>query len=642
MKSKKIYTLLFILSCSLSLSAQSVYPGQHKGKITQPLPVEIKAYSFDLKDVKLLDSPFKRNMERGSQWIMSFDVERLLKSFRVSAGMMAPEKALGGWEALDHEIRGHTTGHILSALACLYATTGDMRYKIKADSLVNGLAEVQDVLLRNGLDGYISAFPEEFINRNIAGQNVWAPWYVLHKIYSGLTDQYLYADNQQAWDIVLKAATWAYRKLSPLSETQRAVMLQNEFGGVNDAFYNLYSITGNPEHKKLGDFFYHNAVIDPLAEGQDVLQGKHVNTYIPKVIGQARHYELSADKRSKQIADFFLNTVIDHQTYCTGSNSAGEHFIPSDSISKHLTGNTQETCITYNMLKLTRHLFCWDALPKYADYYERALYNHILGQQDPETGMVCYYLPLLPGAYKVYSTHEHSFWCCVGTGFENHAKYGEAVYYHNGNALYVNLFIPSELTWEEKGVKVRQETNFPEDGRVALTIRTDNPAKLSLNLRYPEWTKNVSVRVNGKKAAVKQIPSSYIVVDRVWKDGDKVEIDYPMYLHIAEANDNPDKIAVMYGPLVLAGAMGTEGVPALDPHADHDTAEHEISGYFYDYHVPATMKTGLKINKENPAQDIAPSETEKLVFIAADDNVRLEPIYKIHRQRYVVYWDLIK
>jgi DUF1680 family protein len=638
--------LLIALSCCVLSNAQSVYPGQHKVKIKHPPEGEVKAYAFDLKDIRLLNSPFRDNMQRESKWILSLDVNRLLHSFCTSAGVYAgmeggysTVKKLGGWESLDCELRGHTTGHIMSGLAYLYASTGDEVYKIKSDSIVTGLAEVQNVLLENRHNGYLSAYPEHLINRNIAGQRVWAPWYTLHKIYSGLIDQYLYCDNTQALDIIIKTAQWAYDKLSLLTEEQRRLMIRNEFGGVNEAFYNLYAITGNPDHKKLAKFFYHNDVIDPLAVGKADLSFKHANTFIPKVIAEARNYELFSDNRSKDIVRFFWQIVIDHQTYCTGGNSHKEKFIHPDKISENLTGYTQETCNTYNMLKLTRHLFCWDADPKYADYYERALYNHILGQQDPNTGMVAYFLPLLPGAYKVYSTPESSFWCCVGTGFENHAKYGEAIYYHTGDALYVNLFIPSELSWEEKGVKVRQETHFPEDGKVTLTILTDTPVRMPINLRYPVWAKSVEVKVNGKKIGVKQKPSSYVVVDKTWKNGDKIEMNYPMSLYVMEANDNPDKFAIMYGPLVLAGAMGTEGMtvpaPFSNPHLHNDY-------YTYDYCAPVNLTIGLKLDKKKLPQYIKPSEAGKLMFNVVNENVRLEPIYKIHHQRYVVYWDLNK
>jgi len=641
-----LFCLILFLFLAQGSWGQSVYPGQHTGKIELPLQGEIKAYAFDLKDIRLLDSPFRQNMERESRWILSLDVDRLLHSFRTSAGVFAgleggynAVKKLGGWESLDCELRGHTTGHIMSGLSYLYASTGEEIYKLKSDSLIDGLAEVQDVLLQNGQNGYLSAYPENLINRNIAGQRVWAPWYTLHKIYSGLIDQYLYCDNTKALEIVTRTARWAYDKLSPLTEEQRKLMIRNEFGGVNESFYNLYSITGNPEHKELAEFFYHAEVIDPLVEKENDLYFKHANTFIPKVIAEARNYELAGCERSKDVATFFWQIVIDHQTYCTGGNSHKEKFIHTDKISENLTGYTQETCNTNNMLKLTRHLFCWSADPKYADYYERALYNHILGQQDPESGMVAYFLPLLPGAHKVYSTPENSFWCCVGTGFENHAKYGEAIYYHSDNNLYVNLFIPSELTWKEKGVKLIQETKFPEDEKVYFTIETEQPQAMALNLRYPSWSKNVEVKVNGKKVGVKQKPSGYIVLNRTWQNGDKVEVTYPMSLQITEANDNPDVFAVTYGPLVLAGAMGTEGMKAPAPFSD--PALHN-DYYTYDYQVPQGLQTGLKLSKKSLAQYIKSSEEAPLSFYTVTEDIRLEPIYKIHRQRYVVYWNLLK
>jgi len=638
---KKIL-LLLLVTASLC-RAQSVYPGLHGSRITQPLKGEVKAYGFDLKDVKLLDSPFRQNMERTSKWILSIDVNRLLHSFRNNAGVAAGREGgymtvskLGGWESLDCELRGHTTGHILSALAYLYASTGEEKYKIKADSLVQGLGEVQEALFQLGQNGFISAYSENLINRNIAGKSVWAPWYTLHKIYAGLIDQYLFTGNPGALDIMKGAAHWAYQKLKPLSEDQRRLMLRNEFGGTNEAFYNLYSITGDPKHQELAVFFYHNDVIDPLAEQKDEFYFKHANTFIPKVIGEARNYELNASQRSRGIAQYFWNAVNNHQTFCTGGNSHKEKFIYTDKLSENLTGYTQETCNTNNMLKLTRHLFTWEALPAYADFYERALYNHILGQQDPETGMVAYFLPLLPGAHKLYSTPDRSFWCCVGTGFENHSKYGEAIYYHDGNGLYVNLFIPSELTWSEKGLKVRQETRFPEDENVKLTISTTaKSVKAPVYLRYPYWASNVEVRVNGRPVKINQVPSSYITLDRSWANGDVIEIRYPMSLHLSETNDNKDVAAVMYGPLVLAGAMGTEGITSVfsDPEEYNDY-------YTFDYRVPAGLARQITLGDRKLNARILPVEGKKLTFRTVEEGITLKPIHQVHRERYVVYWNL--
>ena len=385
----------------------------------------------------------------------------------------------------------------------------------------------------------------------------------------------------------------------------------------------------------MAKFFYHNEMIEPLADDKDELAGKHANTFIPKLIAEARNYELNNDGKSKKEVLNFWNNVVNSHSFVTGSNSDKEKFFDHNHLSEHLTGYTGETCNTYNLLKLTRHMFCWDANPRYADYYERALYNHILGQQDPETGMVAYFLPMLSGAHKVYSTKENSFWCCVGSGFESHAKYGEAIYYHHDNGIYVNLFIPSELTWKEKGVKLTQETLFPEKESTMLTLHTQNKVKMNLYLRYPSWTKNVVVKVNEKKLKVKQVPGSYIILNREWKDGDRIEITYPMKLRTETTPDNDKKVAILYGPLVLAGEMGTENFIKSAPYSNPNLYN---DYYTYNYNIPSSLKTTLSIDKNNIEKDIKRIDG-RLIFKAAKENIILEPLYNVHRQRYVVYWD---
>jgi DUF1680 family protein len=639
---KKIFIALLVVIHSVIINAQSHYPGQHAGKFAMEDKLVPKLYSFDLQDVKLLDSRFKENMEREQQWLKSIPVKSLLHSFRTNAGVYSAGeggymvmKRLGGWESLDCDIRGHTTGHILSGLALMYASTHDELYKVKADSIVKGLAEVQQAL---GPDGYLSAFPEELINRNIAGKSVWVPWYTLHKIYSGLIDQYLYCDNKQALEIVTKMGDWAYNKLKPATAEQRTRMLRVEFGGINESFYNLYAITGKPEYKWLGEFFYHKEVLDPLEQGKDNLDKKHANTFIPKILGLIRSYELEGSSTGATIAPFFWKTVVAHHTYCTGSNSDKEHFFKPDSISKHLTGLTGESCNVYNMLKLTRHLFSHSGDIKYADYYERALFNHILGQQDPATGMISYFLPMLSGAHKVYSTPDSSFWCCVGSGFENQAKYGEAIYCHSKNDLYVNLFIPSELNWKEKGVVIKQETIFPENGISQLTIESARGVKTSLHIRYPSWATNGAiVKVNGKKVSVAQKPGSYIVLNRVWKDGDKIEINFPIPLRIIPTNDDPDKAAIAYGPIILAAPMGTEAMTSPAPYSNPQLYN---DYYTYQYNVPSGINTFLQLDKSKLNEAIKSVAGEKLVFKTTKEGITLRPLYDIHRERYVVYWDL--
>lgn len=636
-----LFMNVMVLLVVLKVPAQSHYPGQHAGKFILKDKLEPKLYSFDLQDVKLQDSRFKQNMEREQQWLMSIGVNRLLHSFRTNAGVFSANEGgydaglkLAGWESLDCELRGHTTGHILSGLALMYASTGNEKYKLRGDSIVAGLAEVQQALKQ---DGYLSAYPQGLIDRNIAGKSVWAPWYTLHKIYSGFIDQYLYCDNKQALDVVSKMAVWAYNKLKPLSAEQRTIMLRNEFGGINESFYNLYAITGDIKCKWLGDFFYHNETLDPLKDGKDILDKKHANTYIPKLIGLSREYEIEGRGDGDSIASFFWKTVTDHHSFVTGSNSDREHFFKPDDIADHLSGYTGESCNVYNMLKLTRHLFMHSGDIKYADYYEKALFNHILGQQDPATGMVAYFLPMLAGAHKVYSTPDSSFWCCVGSGFENQAKYGEAIYYHDNNGLYVNLFIPSQLNWKEKNISVVQETAFPENGTIRLTINTTSGIAMPLNIRYPTWaTSGATVTVNGKKVTIKNAPGSYIVISRTWKNGDKVEVNFRMQLRTVATNDNPNKVAILYGPIVLAGTMGTE---AFNDKAPYSNPLLHNDYYTFDYQVPSNIISSLQMDPKHINDFIKPAG-EKLTFKTVKEGITLRPLYDVHGERYVVYWDI--
>ncbi len=635
---KKVLVAFAVSVLSAGMSAQSVYPGQHHGKMKIETVAPVSVASFDLKDVRLLPSRFRDNMLRDSAWMVSLDVNRLLHSFRTNAGVFAGReggymtvKKLGGWESLDCELRGHTTGHLLSAFGLMYAATGSEIFKLKGDSLVNGLEEVQKALK----GGYLSAYPEELIHRNMQGKGVWAPWYTLHKLFSGLIDQYLYADNRTALEVVTRMGDWAYNKLKPLSEETRRLMIRNEFGGVNESFYNLYAITGEERYQWLAEYFYHNDVIDPLKEQRDDLGTKHTNTFIPKVLAEARHYELTQNETSRKLSEYFWHAMIDHHTYAPGCSSDKEHFFDPKKFSQHLTGYTGETCCTYNMLKLSRHLFCWTGDSSIADYYERALYNHILGQQDPETGMVAYFLPLLSGSHKLYSTKENSFWCCVGSGFENHAKYGEAIYYHNDQGIYVNLFIPSQVNWREKGLTLSQETNFPANETTQLSIRADKPVRTTVYLRHPSWSQNVKVLVNGKRVSIQQKPGTYIAITREWKDGDRIAATYPMRIQLEATPDNPQKAALLYGPLVLAGERGTEGMQASAPFSNPALYN---DYYTYNYQVPASLSTSLKIDMKHPERALK-RVGEELLFTTGQGDV-IRPLYDLHRQRYVVYWDL--
>jgi uncharacterized protein len=633
MNPAKIF-LPIALYCLTSTTVLSQYVGQSLSKQKVKPQIQVKAYSFDLQDVKLLDSRFKENMERDGKWLLRIDNNRLLHSWRVNAGLGTNAEQLGGWEGLDVELRGHTLGHVLSGLALMYASTGDSSYKVKADSLVTSLAIIQQTLHQ---DGYLSAFPQNLINRAIEGTPVWAPWYTLHKIMAGLIDMYQYTGNKQALDIAVNMSDWAYHKLENLSLEQLAVMYRTEFGGMIEAAYNLYSITGNVNDKKLAEFFYDHKILDPLTHREDRLAKFHANTQIPKITGEARGYELTGDEKQKTIAEFFWKTVIDHHTYVTGGNSDFEYFFEPDQISKHISRATTETCNTYNMLKLTRHLFTWTADVQYADYYERALYNHIVASQEPETGMVAYFMPFTPGTFKTYCDKENSFWCCVGTGFENHAKYAEGIYYHDDKKIFVNLFIPSELTWKEKNIRLVQQTNFPDEPSTHITIKESGDGETALYIRYPSWAKSgATVTVNGKKMIVNQEPGSYVVLTRKWNVGDYIDVTYPMSLHLKAANDNPNVAAIVYGPIVLAGDMGTDGMEVPAPFAK-DQLDYK------DVPVPKDIDSTLTINGKKFHDWLVPVKGKQIAFKAmnvAKKDITLIPYYMIDKQRYTIYWNL--
>lgn len=645
-KSKIVLKTLVFVSMTFSIGsiAQSHYPGQHAAKIKVLDKAPIGAYGFELSDVKLLDSPFKENMKRESNWILSLSVKSLLHSFRTNAGLYSGNeggyfvtKKLGGWEALDCDLRGHSTGHIMSGLSLLYATTGDEVYRVKSDSIVNGLAEVQKQLNQKG---YLSAFPENLIDRAIEGKSVWAPWYTQHKIISGLIDQYLYCHNAKALEIADGMAAWAYQKVKSLTTEQRKQMLKNEFGGMNDSFYNLYALTANADHKFLAEFFYHDAVLEPLTKAEDILEKKHANTYIPKLIGISRGYELEGKAQYAQTADFFWNRVVNHHSFITGSNSDKEKFFKADRISEHLSGYTGESCNVYNMLKLTRHLFAYEPHSKYANYYEKALYNHILGQQDDASGNIAYFLPMLPGAHKVYSTKEDSFWCCVGSGFENQAKYGEFIYYHHGNELFVNLFIPSELNWKDKGIQVKQQTLFPEESKTTFTISGTARERIQINIRYPDWaTAGMTIKINGKPLKLTKTERGYIPIEKKWVNGDQIELMMPMELKCNPTTDNPNIVAFSYGPIVLAGKMGTQGMQAPAPFTNTKLYN---DYYTYDYHIPAGLSNKLDFKVGTIKEYLKPIDSKSLHFRLEKEGIEFAPIYKIHRERYSIYWDIEK
>jgi DUF1680 family protein len=595
------------------------------------------AEPFPLADVRLLDGPFRDAMLRDQKYLLSLDPDRLLRNFRVNVGLPTDAKPYGGWEAPNCELRGHSLGHYLSALSLMYASTGDAEFKQRADYIVGVLAQCQSNAPAAGFhEGYLSAFPESFIDRVEQSKPVWAPWYTLHKILAGLLDANRQCGNEPALAVAEKMADWVKFRVDHISPEQMQKSLNEEHGGMNEALANLYAVTGNTNYLALSAAFNHAKILDPLARGEDRLNGVHANTQIPKIIGATREYEFTGDPKYLTIADTFWDSVALRRSYAIGGHSDHEHFFPTNEFARHLSPETAETCNTYNMLKLTRELFALRPDAAKMDFYERGLYNDILASQDPDTGMMTYFMSLKPGHFKIYSTPENSFWCCTGTGMENHAKYADTIYFHDANSLWVNLFIASELNWAEKGISVRQETKFPERDTTVLKFKAEKPVTLALKIRHPAWaTGGMKISVNGKRQKIESAAGSYATVEREWRDGDTVEIRLPMKLHTEYLPDTTNEIALLYGPIVLAGELGTNGMPArLTANGQGDFNR------VADPSVPMFATTSDQLVKH-----VKPVRGQPLTFrtdgIGRPADVTLIPFYEMHHQRYSVYWKLI-
>src|SRR5665213_1573840 len=424
------FVFTMVGGCAFAILAIADTPAMKSPRVAEPFP---------LTDVRLLDGPFRDAMLGEQKYLLNLDPDRLLHTFRLNVGLPSSARPYGGWESPTTELRGHTLGHYLSACSLMYASTGDERFKQRVDYIVGVLAQCQSNSPAAGFhEGYLSAFPESFIDRVEQGKQVWAPWYTLHKILAGLLEANRQCGNQQALQVAEKMADWVKFRVDNLSHEQMQRSLNTEQGGMNEALANLYDLTGNTNYLALSAAFNQESVLNPLAQDQDRLNGLHANTQIPKLMGVTREYEFTGDTRYLTMANTFWNSVALDRSYVIGGDSDTEHFFPTNQFDRHLSPDTCETCNTYNMLKLTRELFSLEPDAQKVDFYERALYNDILASQDPETDMFTYFMSLKPGHFKVYSTPDNSFWCCVGTGMENHSKYGDTIYFHTDDSLFVN------------------------------------------------------------------------------------------------------------------------------------------------------------------------------------------------------------
>lgn len=530
------------------------------------------ASPVDAKFVALRPSPFADALAANRRYLLSLDPERLLHNFHVSAGLEPEGPLYGGWES--QSIAGHSLGHWLSAVSLLIANGGDAELAARLDRTLGEMARIQAA---HG-DGYLSGTTVPRDGRNVDGKIIfeevrrgeirslgwdlnggWVPIYAWHKVQAGVLDAYRLAGNPRALPIALGMAGYLGGIIDQLSDEQVQSVLNTEHGGINEVFAETYALTGDRRWLSIAEKLRHKAVLDPLARQEDRLAWLHANTQIPKVVGLARLHELTGDPAHAAAARFFHATVVGRHSYVIGGNSEREHFGEPGQLQGTLTTATCESCNSYNMMKLTRHLFGWAPQAELFDYYERVQLNHMLAHQRPDDGRFVYFMPLAPGAARTYSEPENSFWCCVGTGMESHAKHADSIYWHDAAALYVNLYIPSKLDWPERGLRLVLDTHYPMDGVVRLTIEKAPRRAATLALRIPRWAAGATLTVNGAPAPVDPA-QGYARITRRWRSRDRVELTLPMTLRAEPLLGDPQTIAFLSGPLVLAADMG----PASD------------------------------------------------------------------------------
>ena len=603
------------------------------------------ANEFPLGDVTLLEGPLKHARDLNIKTLLKYDCDRLLAPYRKEAGLEPKAKTYPNWDGLD----GHVGGHYLTAMA-INAATGDEECRRRMEYMISEITECAEANKKNHPDwgiGYMGGMPNSakiwssFKDGDFRVYNgSWAPFYNLHKMYAGLRDAWVYCGNKQAKRLFLEFCDWAVYITSKLSDQQMEQMLGNEHGGMNEVIADAYAMTGDRKYLECARRFSHKRLLTPLSQRQDCLDNLHANTQIPKVVGFERIAEVSGDEVYHTAASYFWDIVTGERTLAFGGNSRREHFPAKDACMDFINDiDGPETCNTNNMLKLTEDLHRRNPDARYADFYEQAMMNHILSSQHPEHGGYVYFTPARPRHYRNYSAPNEAMWCCVGTGMENHGKYGQFIYTHVGDALFVNLFVASELNWKERGVVLRQETSFPYSEESRITI-TEGKGHFSLLVRYPEWVRpgEFVVKVNGASVNIISGPSSYVTIDRKWKRGDVVTIHLPMHASLKYLPNVPQYVALMYGPILLGMKTGTEDMAHLI--ADDSRFGQYASGAKLPIDQAPIL---INNNIEDIPSQLTPIPGKPLHFTLSTKMINgisgeLQPFFEIHDSRYMMYW----
>jgi DUF1680 family protein len=666
-----------LLICVVSAFGESEVASNVKAKTATPSEpaklaisqaVPYAATPLPLADVRLTGGPLKKAQELDAEYLLKLEPDRMLYYLRLQAGMMPKgSEHMTGWDGAGRQLTGHIAGHYLSAISYMYAATGEERFKERVDYIVNELRDVQN---RQG-DGYIGAllgnaerprgqggggaggFPAGRGNQQLVSgktlfeqlskgiirssgfdlNGMWSPWYVEHKLFAGLRDAYRITGNQTALEVEKKFAGWVESVIGGLDDKDTQKMLDTEFGGMNEVLADLYADTGDQRWLKLSDRFFHKIIIEPLSQDRDILGGKHGNTLVPKLLGNLKQYVYTGDSVDGAAARFFWTAVVDHHSFATGGHGYDEYFGPADKLNGHIDGTgqrsndlrTAESCNVYNMLKMTRELFALAPDVRYADFQERALFNHVLGSIDPKNGWTCYMVPVGQGVQHEYERNmtDGGFTCCVGTGMENHALHGFGIYYADRDRLWVTIYAPTTAHWKEADATIDMETSFPQGEDATLKVSMAEPREFTLSLRRPGWAgKGFVAKVNGEAIADQWKPDSFVDIKRTWKTGDTVTVSLPKSLHMEGIPDNPNRVALMWGPLVLAGDLGPEQGRRSRPSGTS---------------LPAFV-TEKPITDWLVAVDGEPGNFQATT--QEGESVKFSPFYALHERKYGLYWDV--